>query len=332
MKNTIIVISLLILISCQTTKIKNNTDFKLVFGSCTDAYKDSLQMWHLMSSEKPDLVLILGDIVYTKNNDIEKLSAAFIKQKEHLEYKKLVQNTPIEAIYDDNDYGQSDGGKSNIHKLSSKKMVLDFLETNKNDSRHTREGLYFSKNLNLETLLITLDTRTFRDDLTISNEKGKKYQPNTYGSGSMLGDQQWDWFEKLLENNNSKYIVLASTIQVINDAHNYEKWGNMPHERDKLFKLITKHSDKKFIILSGDRHFSEVSEIKLPQLNYTLYDLTSSGITQKYSSNIPEINPNRESPFINDYNFASLSFNNNKFFIKFINQKGKIIYEKILII
>ena len=63
-----------------------------------------------------------------------------------------------------------------------------------------------------------------------------------------------------------------------------ECWGNMPHERDRLFKLIERTKAMGAFFISGDVHFTELS-ISKDEGPYPLYDLTSSGLNQSPGSN-----------------------------------------------
>ena len=58
-----------------------------------------------------------------------------------------------------------------------------------------------------------------------------------------------------------------------------ECWGNMPHQRTRLFKLIADTKAHGVVLISGDIHFAEIS--KTDEGPYPLYDITSSGLAQK---------------------------------------------------
>ena len=68
----------------------------------------------------------------------------------------------------------------------------------------------------------------------------------------MLGSNQWSWLENQLSQN-MDILILASSVQVIATNNGFEKWGNFPHERQKLFEMLTKLK-KPVVMLSGDRH------------------------------------------------------------------------------
>jgi hypothetical protein len=56
-----------------------------------------------------------------------------------------------------------------------------------------------------------------------------------------------------------------------------DEWGNFPLERQRLFDLIAKTKANGVVLLSGNVHFAEASEIK--ETAYPLVELTSSGMT-----------------------------------------------------
>ena len=94
----------------------------------------------------------------------------------------------------------------------------------------------------------------------------------------MLGEDQWRWLEGVLQED-AEVRIIVSSIQVVSWEKGMECWGNMPHERERLFKLIETTGAKGTFFISGDVHFSELS--KSDEGAYPLYDLTSSGLNQR---------------------------------------------------
>ena len=45
-----------------------------------------------------------------------------------------------------------------------------------------------------------------------------------------------------------------SSIQVIAEGHGWERWGNQPHERDRLVDLLKQRESSDLLLISGDRH------------------------------------------------------------------------------
>jgi len=83
----------------------------------------------------------------------------------------------------------------------------------------------------------------------------------------------------------------------------------MPHEVIKMEELLVTSKAKRVLFLSGDRHISEISKAEFPNLNYSLFDFTSSGLTHTYEAFVSETNSHRISKVIVDKNFGILKFN-----------------------
>ncbi|MDO6425089.1 alkaline phosphatase D family protein, partial [Saccharophagus degradans] len=67
---------------------------------------------------------------------------------------------------------------------------------------------------------------------------------------TILGEEQWNWLNLELKNSTANFNVVMSSIQVIPAEHPYEKWGNFPNERERLFGVIAGSKAKNVIILS----------------------------------------------------------------------------------
>ena len=83
--------------------------------------------------------------------------------------------------------------------------------------------------------------------------------------------------------------------------------------------------------MSGDRHFAEVSVIELFP-NYSLYDITSSGLTHSYEKLEDEFNPKRISPLITSKNFGMIKWNwdTRNIALQIYDIDGRILYEKTI--
>ena len=117
-----------------------------------------------------------------------------------------------------------------------------------------------------------------------------------------------DMVRKRANNSRDDFTIIMSSIQFLSYEHGFETWGNMPHEVEKLKSLIVNSKAKRVILLSGDRHLSEISAIDLEGLDYPLYDFTSSGLTHTYTSYTFEQNKYRKSKVVTVKNFGLLKF------------------------
>ena len=66
------------------------------------------------------------------------------------------------------------------------------------------------------------------------------YIPDDDPSKTYLGERQWKWLNNSMKEE-ADVRILVSSIQVIADGHGYEKWGNLPIEKLRLFNLIDKN-------------------------------------------------------------------------------------------
>ena len=93
----------------------------------------------------------------------------------------------------------------------------------------------------------------------------------------MLGEAQWQWLGEQLRQP-AELRIVASSIQVIPDQHCYEKWANLPLERERLFRLIEGSRAGGVVFVSGDRHLAEISRLDAENVGYPLFEVTSSGL------------------------------------------------------
>jgi len=310
----------LILISCKTnTKQHDKTlsyqvdsdDFVIAFGSCNNQVLPNV-LWNEILKNKPDVWIWGGDVIYTTAEDIAVMQKDYQKQKRNPEYADFIKNVEVIGTWDDHDYGLNDGGKENSKKAEAQTLFLDFIDTDKTDKKRAQEGVYFAKDYAIDNKIIKiiiLDTRYFRTALTPDDLSRKRYKPNAYGEGSMLGKVQWEWLANELQNSKASFNIIVSSIQFLSSEHGYESWGNMPHERDKLVNLIKSTKAKNTIILSGDRHLSEFSKKEENGLAYPLIDFTSSGLTHSYSNFQGEPNKFRVGKVVFEKSFGILKFN-----------------------
>ena len=310
MKYTFLILILLLsLNSCKKREI--DTNFTIAFGSCNNQVLDNI-LWKEIEKNNPDIWIWGGDIIYTDTEDMSFMEKNYIKQKKDSSYSNFAKKVEILATWDDHDYGLNDGGTEYPKKKEAQQLFLDFLDVAKNDARRKQEGIYYSKDYKINSAhsikIILLDTRYFRTALTLDTITQKRYQPNNYGEGSMLGEKQWDWLKNQLQNSTASYNIIVSSIQFLSSEHGFESWGNMPHEVAKLENLIKTSKAKNTIILSGDRHISEISQKEIEGLTYPLIDFTSSGLTHSYTSYKGESNKYRVSDVVSKKSFGILNF------------------------
>jgi alkaline phosphatase D len=267
---------------------KNYSEMNLAFGSCNDQHSPN-QLFLEMPENSLDAFIWLGDIVYADSENPDSIALAYELLIESGEYQELMnQDFPILGTWDDHDYGQNDAGKEWPIKEESKTELLNFLNVSQDDPIWSREGVYSSHSFGEhgEVKLILLDTRWFRDALVEDTLTENRYTQNS--EGDVLGEKQWKWLENELQDEEAKLYIIGSSIQVLAADHGWEKWDNFPGARDRLMKNLVQANSDNVVVISGDRHFAEVSKTTWDGQQF--YDVTSSGLNHPF---IAEADDNR---------------------------------------
>jgi len=324
----------LLVIACKSGKsITFNTvesnDFTIAFGSCNKHTLVNL-LWDDISNADPDVWIWGGDIVYADTDDMQLLEATYKAQNEIIGYKNIKSKIPIIGTWDDHDYGLNDGGVEFLAKKQSQQKFLDFMGVSLDSPRRMQEGVYTTHDYVQEQgtiKVLVLDTRYFRTALTPDIETEKRNKPNTYGTGTILGDKQWQWLQNELNNSKADYNILVSSIQFLSNEHGFECWGNFPHEINRLENIIATSKAKGVIILSGDRHISEISRTSIDGIKYPLIDFTSSGLTHAYSKFEGESNPFRVGEVVSTESFGivRLNFKDKMVIFEIVGDGGEVL-------
>ena len=287
---------------------------RIAFGSCADQNKPC-PIWNTIADAKPELLLLLGDTIYAdiengrvKASTPEKIVASYAELAKLPAWQKLRAKTPMMAMWDDHDYGHNDAGGDWVHKDAAQKAFHDFFGTPADSPRRTQKGVHSADifgPVGQRVQVILVDTRYFRSalkkaDKPLPGTRIVPYIPVTDATATMLGDEQWKWLEEQLKKP-AEVRLLGSGIQVVNDDHPFEKWGNVPKERQKLLDLLKSTKANGVVILSGDRHLGEIS-LDPKSLGYPLFDITASGFNQAASE--------YRDPEANRYRVSSLSYGN----------------------
>lgn len=269
---------------------------RIAFGSCTREYKPQ-PLWKPIRECKPDLWIWLGDIVYGRADRLGELARKYQSEKDYPGYKALRDQCHVIGVWDDNDYGVSDGGSENSNKVESQKLLLDFLDEPADSPRRKQAGVYAAYTFGTpgkRVKIILLDGRYYRQP------PGKK--------ADMLGEEQWQWLEHQLSGSDADVNIIGSGIQVIASEHWFEKWADFPQSRQRLFDLVARSGARNVLFISGDRHLGEISRMNIPGMPGPVYDITSSGMTH-HATNSLFYNFNRETNHARcGQNFVDLNF------------------------
>ena len=235
MSKYIIALIIFINISCRQEKTGNEivtsfgNEFVISFGSCNNQNLSN-DLWQEIEKNEPDLFLWAGDIIYADGQNIDDMEKAYALQKNEYNYSNFRKNVMVMGTWDDHDYGLNDGGHEYEGKDHVQHLLLDFFDVPDTDPKRNKKGVYHSKKIIVgkNTInIIILDTRYFRTALSKDFTGQKRYVPNNYGVGSMLGEIQWQWLEEELNSSRANFNIIVSSIQFLSNEHGFETWGNM---------------------------------------------------------------------------------------------------------
>ena len=285
------------------TPVKQKEITQLCFGSCHRSGRN-VQIWDQISKLQPQLFLFMGDNIYGDTLDTEKLKAEYAKLNAIPNYQALKKHTPVLATWDDHDYGLNDMGNEHPKKALSKQALLNAFSVPKDAKVRDRDGLYQSHTFGAKgkcLQIILLDTRWFRTPLST---KGNAYVPIEGDKVTLLGEAQWKWLHQELKKPADARLIISS-IQLLNEGHRFEKWANMPKEHQRFLELLkSTKTTGRTVILSGDRHFAEISRLNTKE-GSSLWEVTSSGMTHAGGGG-GDKNPLRVGKNYRSRNFGSL--------------------------
>lgn len=285
---------------------------RIAFGSCNKQHLPS-PVFARLAGDGADLFLFIGDTVYADRRGRQMvpddLRQALATLRAQPEFQALEKAMPIEALWDDHDFGRNDGGRE-TYLRSLQQAFMDGWRVPADDPRRRRRGLYRAWRTGpagRRLQIILLDTRSFRSPLTRrpKGAPGGKYRPDPDPAKTMLGPDQWAWLaERLSEPAELRLIV--SSIQVLSEGHGWERWGNLPAERERLFRLLREKDARGVLLLSGDRHVGARYEADAG-LGYPLRELTSSAINTSWRTAPPEPGPHIRGDLVRDDNYGRIA-------------------------
>ncbi|MBM3570191.1 MAG: alkaline phosphatase family protein [Alphaproteobacteria bacterium] len=284
---------------------------RIAFASCIDQERPQ-PIWDRVLDYRPELFVFAGDNVYGDTGGVgpDFLAAAYRKQRGQAGFMAVKNRIPHHAVWDDHDYGKNDGGVEYAHKADAQRQFAEFWNLPADDPRRGREGIYHAAihgPPGRRVQVVLLDARYFRSALKPTDSRGargrERYLPDDDPAKTMLGAAQWQWLEAELRKP-AELRLIVSGIQVLAEGHGWERWGNLPRERRRLFDLIAATRANGVVFLSGDRHLGALYR-ETEGVPYPLTEITSSGIN-RYFPNALEAGPNRLGNVFGQPNFGAI--------------------------
>ncbi|MFZ1693015.1 MAG: alkaline phosphatase D family protein [Flavobacteriales bacterium] len=316
---------------------KHRTDppaFTVALGSCTyvnepaydrpgTPYGGGYGIFDAIATKQPDAMLWLGDNIYLREPDWGTRSG-YLHRYTHTrslpEMQRLLRTGAHYAIWDDHDYGPNDADGSWIHGDMAL-TCFDLFWPNPTCGAPGVKGAITSFS-HADVDFFLLDNRSHRVPGNVSTS-----------APGMLGDAQIDWLMRALKYSDAAFKVVAVGSQVLNSAAIYETYATMGAERERLLKRIEDEGLRNVVFLTGDRHFTELSSVKLKD-GRTLYDLTCSPLTSGVHKP-KEVNANRvDGTLVEQRNFATLSFSGVRkermMTMRVFDAEGRLLWERAI--
>ena len=144
---------------------------RLLFGSCLLQNRPKPILDTAVSLE-PDLFVFVGDNIYADTRNPAVMRRKYATLAADPAFQRLLGACPVEATWDDHDYGENDAGESYPMRELSRQIFLEFWGEPRDSPRWRRGGIYAVRDYgspSRRVQLILLDTRSFRAPLRRGN-------------------------------------------------------------------------------------------------------------------------------------------------------------------
>jgi len=251
--------------------------FQVGFGGGAGFTPQYEYMWNTIASHKPIAFLFLGDNVYIDNPTRPAVQKyCYYRRQARPEYRNFTAATSIFSIWDDHDFTINDGrGGPKINEPKWKIPVWHVFKQNWNNPSYggnTEEqpGCWYDFYIG-NVHFIMLDCRYYRE-----NPKSK--------NPSMLGPVQKKWFLDILKSSKGTFKVLASSVPWAKGTKPGSKdtWDGYDAERDEILNCIKTNKINGIVLLSADRHRSDIWKIEQSD-GYDIYEFESSRLTNVHT-------------------------------------------------
>lgn len=260
-------------------------DFSFLAGSCAyfnepafdrpgRSYGGDSSIFETMSREPAAFMLWLGDNWYYRESDYHSTWGHWYRADRdrglpHL--KKFWKSMPHYAIWDDHDYGPNNEGAAYVFKEEATRVFNAFWN---NPPAASPSGGIYTRFSHSDVDFFLLDSRSFRDSDELPDSVGGIPNPDK----RMLGREQMNWLKNQLANSKASFKIIANGSNFLNRFNRYDCLVHYPVEYDELMRFIEDERIDGVIMMSGDRHHSDVVCKSLKD-GYLLCDITNSALT-----------------------------------------------------
>ncbi|KAG2659457.1 uncharacterized protein LOC120706937 isoform X2 [Panicum virgatum] len=242
---------------------------RIAFGSCANQSAPQ-PIWDAVVAFDPQVFVWLGDNVYGDN---KRPFRVFGKERTVGPWKNVPRFYPSteQELRRRYQLAKAKPGYASLRERAQVIGTWDDHDYGLNDAGKEFSGKVFTQRLLLDFLDEAEDSKRRKQAGVYTSHmfgpEGKRvkvilldtryHRDPLLSDGTILGDPQWQWLERELHGPQSEITVIGSSIQ-----------------RNGV------------IFVSGDVHFGEIARFDCG-VQYPLYDVTSSGLTQSVDNSVP---------------------------------------------
>ena len=239
---------------------------KIAFCSCSKHHREpNGHGWGSVLAEEPDLLLLLGDLVYApswkwkwrkskRKKALAKLEKRYRMQFEREDFKELIARFPYAAAWDDHDFAWNNVCGANVAPAlqSGTLELFNRFHAGRIQPVQGRVRQSFVTEADPSVRIILLDVRSHRE------KPGKRR--------SMLGREQLDWLEAELQRPEEIAVVASGSCLTKGGS----RWKKFREEYERVIQWFS--TRRKVLFLGGDIHENEFVE------SDGYHEIISSGI------------------------------------------------------
>ena len=251
--------------------------FRLAFGGGAAGVPPHEYVWNTIADEKPDMLLLLGDNVYSDMpTSPEMQHYCYYRRQSRDEFRRLTATTATYAIWDDHDFGTNDcqGGPA-IDVPAWKRPVWKVFCNNWINPYYgggdAQPGCWYDFHRG-DVHFIMLDGRYYRNHVRGNQE-----------DSTMLGPVQKRWLLETLDKSTGRIRIVCSPVPWTFEAKggSPDTWNGFRKERGEIFDFLTANKIGGVVLMSADRHRSDLWKIERDN-DYAIYEFNSSRLTNQH--------------------------------------------------
>ena len=276
----------------------------IAFGSCCrDSEYKKAPIFDVIPKAKPDVMIFAGDNSYmvhggngprrfsttTKTGDWdsrEKMIACHLRTRRLAALQNLIRTTPCYATWDDHDYGPNDAMRDFVNKEAA---MTAFRQVWANPG-YGSEGIR-----GIHTTFRRGPVEFFLLDNRWHKWTRNRTHPRIKDSEATIwGREQFAWLRERLRASDAPVKVIVNGTQIFERGNVGEgHWQEAKIERAEFERFLRKERIAGVVVLSGDRHHSELMRVG-PKSGAWIYEFTSSPL--QYGQEVHPIPAERSNP------------------------------------